>query len=251
MSAIPKKNPVIVLQAATLAWVGGMKFGRRSLPFKVCFFEDSDDFLLAPDTFDFDFFIIGLPQKGVAGLDLIRLVRRRSNAGVLAMCKRPDEELVACLEAGADMVLDWAAPETHLIAAVNAVLRRSAQGDPAGQGPWTLRPDKALLETPKGKEISLSGSDLTILRCLASEGGKVERAVLIKALWGHDNGAMDNALHATLYRLRKRIEQVGDMVAPLHAVAKVGYEFRAPLEVEAVDQPGRSVKGSNISRKRR
>jgi len=36
-------------------------------------------------------------------------------------------------------------------------------------------------------------------------------------------------LHATLYRLRKRIEQSGQSLVPVHAVARVGYEFRAPL----------------------
>lgn len=110
---------------------------------------------------------------------------------------------------------------------------------------------QAKLETPDGATIPLSDTDLTILRCFVANGGKADRQALIERLWGAEAGAMDNALHATVYRLRKRIEQAGQTRAPLHAVSRVGYEFRAPLVEWSGNQATPPDNGSNIRRRRR
>lgn len=195
-------------------------------------FDDSDDFLLSPRAFDFPFYVVCLAQQGVPGLDLIRLIRRRCSVGLLAISNREEEGFVAALEAGADMVLRHDAPEDHLRAAIHAVVRRSGVGAQAvPQAPWRLLEKQAVLQAPDGTQIALGESDLAIMRCFArAEGCRVARSVLIESLWGGGGkGSMDNALHVTLYRLRKRIEQAGQALAPVHSVSKVGYEFRAPL----------------------
>lgn len=190
-------------------------------------FDDSDDFLLAPNAFDFNFFVVHLVQRGVRGIDLIRFIRRRSAAGMLALSNRAGDDFVAALDAGADMVLSQDAPVEHLSAAINAVQRRLRQAAPAA---WTLFEERAVLQAPDGTQIPLSDSDLAIMRCFAAaDGGRVDRQVLMEQLWGSHAASMDNALHATLFRLRKRIEQAGQALVPVHAVSKVGYEFRAPL----------------------
>ena len=57
------------------------------------------------------------------------------------------------------------------------------------------------------------------------------REALLQRLWGGEAQDMDNALHATVYRLRKRMEKNGRLLSPLQAVPRVGYEFRAPLRL--------------------
>lgn len=196
----------------------------------VTLFEDSDDFLLAPRAFDFDFFVVHLHQRGVPGLDLIRLIRRRSAAGMVAISHGAGDVFVAALESGADMVLDQDVPAEHLRAAIGAVQRRLCQGTASVHGGWTLFEQRSVLQTPDATQIPLSDSDLAIMRCFASaEGGRVERRTLIEQLWGGGTEPMDNALHATMFRLRKRIEQAGQALVPIHTVSRVGYEFRAPL----------------------
>lgn len=198
-------------------------------------FQDSDDFLLSANAYDFDFYVVELTQQGVRGIDLVRLIRRRSMAGIVAL--GDEEEFVRALEVGADMVLRPEAPTDHLVAAVAAVRRRVLQPTASGttglaSRPWTLLESRGLLRAPDGAEITLSESDLTIVRCFVdADGAKVERRTLIERLWGPDAApaSTENALHATLYRLRKRIEQAGQAFVPVHAVARVGYEFRAPL----------------------
>jgi DNA-binding response OmpR family regulator len=204
----------------------------RALSETVAAFEDSDDFLLAANAFDFDFFVVRLTQRGVRGIDLIRLIRRRSAAGIVALSDGVNDEFVAALDSGADMVLSADSSSVHLAAAMAAVRRRMREGlrSAHGPGPWRLLEKLSVLQAPDGSQIPLSEGDLTIMQCFAAAGGgKVERQVLMERLWGAGAASMENALHATLYRLRKRMEQAGQSLVPVHAVSKVGYEFRAPL----------------------
>lgn len=215
---------------ASLAWVGPMRVEPRLLVKVVTQFDDSDDFLLASDAFDFHFYVVHLVQRGVRGIDLIRFIRRSSTAGILALSNQAGDDFVAALDAGADMVLSQDAPAEHLSAAINAVQRRQHQAGPAVSAAWTLFEERAVLQAPDGTQIPLSDGDLAIMRCFAAaNGGRVDRQVLMEQLWGKRTASMDNALHATLFRLRKRIEQAGQTLVPVHAVSKVGYEFRAPL----------------------
>lgn len=217
---------------ASLAWIGHTRSAPRLLADVVTSFEDSDDFLLAPNAFDFDFYVVQLAQRGVRGLDLVRLIRRRSPAGIVALGDAAQNNFVAALDSGADMVLPPDAPTDHLLAAIAAVRRRLHTPSAGTPRPWTLLEAHAALQAPDGTQIPLSESDLAIMGCFAdAEGGKVERRVLMERLWGTDteHGSTENALHATVYRLRKRIEQAGQALVPVHAVARVGYEFRAPL----------------------
>ena len=84
---------------------------------------------------------------------------------------------------------------------------------------------------PDGATIRLSPSELTVLSMLVDANGTVvPRAALVERLWGTSaEASTDGALHAALYRLRKRVEKAGQALWPLHAVSGVGYEFRASL----------------------
>lgn len=222
--------------ALALAWVGTPAAVARQLEEPVACYEDSDDFLLDLQAFDHEVYVIQFEQRGVRGIDLVRLIRRRTAAAVLVLADDTGPDFIAALESGADMVLRPAAPGSHLRAAVAALRRRVQRAVPPGAQAsasptnWTLEEAQALLRAPDGTPIPLSDSDLAIMRCFAAaEGGQVARQTLVEQLWGAAAGVMDNALHATMYRLRKRIEQSGQPLAPVHAVSRVGYEFRAPL----------------------
>lgn len=248
--ALPPE-PSNAVPGANLAWVGERTIETRQLPCVIVTFENSDDFLLSPAPFDFEVYVISSEQSGVGALDLIRLLRRRTAAGIVTLCKSLADEFVLHLGAGADMVLGYDVPTEHVKAAIDAVARRASPSQAVKSSSWKLLEAEATLETPEGKRIPLSESDLTILQCFAVGGGKVARQTLIERLWGSDTGSMDNALHATLYRLRKRIEQTGQTLAPVYAVPKVGYEFRAPLAVVNAGQSSLPGKASNMSRKSR
>ena len=68
------------------------------------------------------------------------------------------------------------------------------------------------------------------MECFLQAQGEVVSRDHIRSLLGHTSAAdSDNSLHATIYRLRRRIEKVTPLAVPLQSQQKVGYQFRAPL----------------------
>lgn len=195
-------------------------------------FADSDAFLLSEAPYGYAAYVIEMRQSGVAGLDLVRLVRRRSTAPVLVLTTALDADFVPALAAGADMVLDADAPRAHLDAALSALARRAATARPMERD-WQFRPSARRLLAPSGTDIALTDSDLVILTALANAPDHVvQRDDLMLLLWGRTDPALHNALHATVYRLRRRMEQDGG-VSPLQALTGVGYVFKARLTLQA------------------
>lgn len=213
--------------AARLAWIGSGPPPHDGWVAPPVVFEDSDEFLLSPSAFDYDLYVVAVRQPGVSGLDLVRLIRRRSQAGVIALGE--DDDMVRALDTGADMLLGPQATGEQINAALRAVQRRTRPG-PVVEPAWILDDARALLSAPGGQEVSLSESELQVMRCFAeAQGQPVPRGQMMQRLWGSTDPSMDNALHATVYRLRRRIEQAGCAMAPIQSVSRVGYSFRAPL----------------------
>lgn len=226
----PKTSPKL----SSLVWIGTAPHQHCAIAAQAEHFEDSDDFLLSAEAYDYGFYVVHMEQRGVPAVDLIRLVRRRSGAGLVAVGAVAHARFAAALEAGADAVADMDAPAEYLQAVVAAVRRRvaSVAVNTATRSEWELLESQSTLHAPDGTAIALSHSDLTIMRSFALAGGTtVRRSHLTQTLWGETKESMDGALHAALYRLRKRIEHAGQPLWPIYAVAGVGYEFRAPLRL--------------------
>lgn len=221
-----------------LAWIGLAPAPALSGAWQLRQHEDSDDFLLSPAPYDCAAYVVQLAQRGVGGLDLLRLLRRRLQVPLLALDASGGEQLVLALDAGADMVLPQNCPPAHLEAGLRALLRRSpaavkgAAAVPRSEA-WRLHLGQSRLQTPQGQSIELSEGDLQLLRCLAQAGERrASHEQLCQALWGREPGLQpDNALHATLYRLRRRVELASGQLLPIRSQARRGYEFRAPLEL--------------------
>lgn len=166
---------------------------------------------------------------------LLSLLRRSINAGILALSHRPRVDWVAVLDAGADLVLKQTAPSAHLLAAVRSLQRRYPYSGGAKAHPhdlaWTLYADSRSLITPDGISILLSPNEMIVMHLLAqAKSHRVERKELLVRLWAQQGTQMDSALTAIIYRLRRKIWETSRWQPPVHAVAQVGYEFRAPLE---------------------
>lgn len=232
-------TPAVPPPRAPLAWLGPQppQPGLPADQWQV--WSDSDQFLLSEGAFGHPFYVVQTQQRGIGGLALVTLLRQRSAAGILALSRRPQAEWVPALDAGADLLLPLNAPPDHLMAAVRAVQRRCGpQAAPAMRPPpptdlpWTLALADHALVTPDGTRIVLSANELVVMRNLAAAPAhRLQRRELLEQLWGEQAGDMDNALQAMMYRLRRRIEHASRWPAPVHAVARVGYEFRAPLKL--------------------
>jgi two-component system, OmpR family, response regulator len=193
-------------------------------------FGDSNELLTHRTPYDFDFYVVDLGLPGVDGVELIKILRRRTSAGVLVVSGRlaPDvfDEVI---NAGADMYLAKPIRFEQVALAVKAVHRRAATFREQAQH-WRLDLRVSELVTPDGAHVSLSSTDLAVMTCfLEARGGTVSRDTLKERLGRADSEESDNLLHATIYRLRRRIERATPAIVPLQSQARIGYVFKAEL----------------------
>ena len=193
-------------------------------------YGDSSDLLADIEPYRFDFYVLDLMLPGVDGAELIRILRKRTQAGVLIVSGRLGPEVFAeVINAGADMYLTKPVTFEQVELAVRAVHRRIMATTKTATA-WKLDSRRNLLLAPDGQTVDLSPTDLVLMQCFLKANGDVVSREHIRELLGHTSAAdSDNSLHATIYRLRRRIERVTPLAVPLQSQQKVGYQFRAPL----------------------
>jgi two-component system, OmpR family, response regulator len=207
----------------------------RARGIEVKVFADSNDLLADPQAYDFGFYVLDLMLPGVDGQELLKILRRRTNAGVLVVSGRLGPEVFRnVVTAGADMYLAKPVSFEQVVVAIEAVQRRAKpQGVPAANAPWRLERANGELVAPDGARVSLSEADQAVMECFVAAAGEVvERETLrLKLGKGASEGESDG-INATIYRLRRRIERATPLLVPLQSRSRVGYVFKAPLQVE-------------------
>lgn len=194
-------------------------------------FADSSDLLASESPFGYEFYVVDLMLPGVVGDELIRILRRRTDAGVLVVSgKVGASTFEGVVDAGADMYLEKPVSLEQILLVIKALQRRAIMRGQREQS-WSVDLRASQLLAPDGAKVDLSETDLTVLRCfLDADGGIVTRETLIQRLGRDDANTLDNTLHATIYRLRRRIEKASKSLVPLQSEPRVGYIFRAPLK---------------------
>lgn len=194
-------------------------------------FADGDLFLTSPHAYEHSAFVLGEGVPGVATLHLLRLIRRRSEAPVILLADPAPSSrgIDAALAAGADMVLQRpTAPST--VEAGLAAIRRRIAGTGVG---WNLDASRRCIRAPNGIEVGLNNTELALLAAFADARGAAVGRDDLSTLLRHDAEELanaDGALHAAMYRLRRRLETATGMVVPLKAQPRKGYAFRAELQ---------------------
>ncbi len=203
----------------------------RARDIEVQVFGDSNDLLAHDAPYGWGFYVVDLMLPGIAGLDLIKLLRRRSDAGLLVVSGRLAPEVFnQVLTAGADMYLAKPVQFEQVALAIQAVQRRVAAASPANP-PWRLDRRARQLMAPDGAVVDLSEADMAVLECFVeAQGETVTRETLRQRLKRDDDDESADGLNATIYRLRRRIERATPVAVPLQAKSRVGYLFRAVLK---------------------
>jgi DNA-binding response OmpR family regulator len=204
----------------------------RQRGLRVRTFGDSNELLADADPFGDDFYLVDLMLPGVAGEEMIRILRlRNEDAGVLVITGKAEAGVFEnVLSAGADMHLAKPVSLDQITLAISAVHRRVARQRGPSQRVWTLDAERQRLISPEGDVIELGYNDVTILSCFPpTQGQVVPREVLCSQLGRPVLDTSDNGLHAMIYRLRRRIEKVTGAVVPLQSQSRVGYVFKAPI----------------------
>ena len=192
-------------------------------------FASVSDLLSDSDPYAYSIYVVDGCLGMHDGLSLVRLLRRRSTAPIVAWRGRAPG--AAWLDAGADVWLPITSGDVDLLAAVRALHRRVyAFGSGAvlalpSSDTWRLDTEAERLMPPTGEPIQLSATDVTVLQTFVDAQGVVIPYSTLSARLGHEGVDAANWLHATTYRLRRRIERATDKPAPLVSRARLGYEF--------------------------
>lgn len=199
-----------------------------ALGIQVEHFADSNDLLASKAPFDHGFYIVDLILPGVDGTDLIGILRKRTQAGIVVVSGRVAPDVFAkVIESGADMHLAKPVTFDKVAVAIRGVHRRVTT--PVSQA-WLLDVPTSRLLAPDGVAITLSETDLALMQCfLQAQGGSVTRETLCRLLGHPDTPESENLLSATVYRLRRRVERATPLPVPLHTQARVGYVFKGEL----------------------
>jgi DNA-binding response OmpR family regulator len=194
-------------------------------------FADSNLLLASPKAYQFDFYVLDLSLPGVDGVELIRILRLRTKAGVLVVSGRLSPDVFqSVIRAGADMYLAKPVQFEQVALAVEAVHRRSSTL-PGTEAVWMLDRKSADLVAPDGSRVGLSEADVALLTCFVrAEGAVVPRETLLQGLGRRPDEGENDPLNATVFRLRRRIEKATPLAVPLQSKSRVGYAFRAPLK---------------------
>jgi two-component system OmpR family response regulator len=193
-------------------------------------FADSNELLAHEGAFDFGFYVTDLMLPGVQGTELIKVLRRRSNAGVVVVSGRlaPDTFKEA-ITAGADMYLSKPVQFDQIALVIAAVQRRIGVGEPH-QNAWRLDLRARQLVAPDGALIDLSEADCALMECFVEAKGEVvSRETLLQRLGKAEDQGATGGLNATIFRLRRRIERATPATVPLQTKSGIGYAFNAPL----------------------
>lgn len=183
---------------------------------------------------DPDVVILDRMLPGLDGMEVLRDMKRFSDAYVLMLTARSEEvDKIVGLSAGADDYLTKPFSPGELVARVRAMLRRSRG---AGSGVPEVAPPMRLGELTvnegdrevhlRGEPVSLTAIEFDLLAALASHPGFVfSRSRLLGRVWGERYFGDDRVVDVHIANLRKKLEEDSACPRYIETVRGVGYRF--------------------------
>jgi two-component system phosphate regulon response regulator PhoB len=179
-----------------------------------------------------DLILLDLMLPGVDGLEVCRSLKKDPKTSsipvIMVTAKGTEADVVAGLEMGAaDYIAKPFSPRV-LLARIRAVLRRD-QASESSEKPL-LRIHEIEIDsgrhrvTVKGKPITLTSTEFSLLRFLAARPGWVfTRYQIVDAVHGSDYPVTDRSVDVQVVGLRKKLGSVGKYI---ETVRGVGYRMK-------------------------
>ena len=187
-----------------------------------------------------DVVVLDWMLPGLDGMEVLRELRRFSEAYVVMLTARADEvDRIVGLSTGADDYLVKPFSPGELVARVRAMLRRprgvaSSARDTLGEDApldfGELIVDPARREVRLlGEEVPLTALEFELLATLASRPGFVfSRSRLLGRVWGENYFGSDHVVYVHVANLRKKLQDDPSDPRYVQTIRGVGYRFRRP-----------------------
>jgi DNA-binding response OmpR family regulator len=178
-----------------------------------------------------DLAVLDLGLPGMDGLDVLRALRRESNAPVIILTARGEEsDRLVGLELGADDYMVKPFSPKELVARVRAVLRR-AEGAPAA-GADLIHAGNLELDVPKmqlkvdSDPVEVTPTEFQLLAAMARQPGRIfTRAQLLESVHGIAFESYERAIDTHIKNLRRKIEPDPRQPRYILTVYGVGYRL--------------------------
>jgi DNA-binding response OmpR family regulator len=193
---------------------------------------DGSAALEAAQSVDPDVVILDWMLPGLDGVEVLRELRRFSEAYVIMLTARTEEvDRIVGLSTGADDYLVKPFSPGELVARVRAMLRRP-RGGASEQPDISLRFGELAIDPGRRqvwlgeREIPLTALEFDLLEVLASRPGFVfSRSQLLSRVWGEDYFGDDHVVDVHVANLRKKLEEDSSNPRYVQTVRGVGYRF--------------------------
>lgn len=183
-----------------------------------------------------DVVVLDWMLPGLDGMEVLRELRRFSEAYVIMLTARADEvDRIVGLSTGADDYLVKPFSPGELVARVRAMLRRPRGGAardtveedaPLSFGELTVDPARREVRL-LGEEVYLTALEFELLAALASRPGFVfSRSRLLERVWGENYFGSDHVVDVHVANLRKKLKDDPSEPSYVETVRGVGYRFR-------------------------
>ncbi|MBR9971089.1 response regulator transcription factor [Magnetospirillum sulfuroxidans] len=200
---------------------------------------------LATSSFDVAIIDVGLPDQ--SGYDIVEVLSKRPDMGVIMLTARGGtEDRIRGFASGADLYFVKPVDCRELGAAIHSLVRRldgneptaeAAPPPPAKVAPaaWTFDRTRWILRTHDAIDIDLTSAEVMLLEKLLRQPGETaSRQELLRALGYEEDEAGNRNLEAIVRRLRRKVETVSGGKAPIQTVHSRGYLFSAAISVISV-----------------
>lgn len=178
-----------------------------------------------------DLVLLDLMLPGIAGTEVCRQIRMRSQVPIIMLTAKDSEvDVVVGLELGADDYVTKPYSTRELLARIRAVMRRrtEAEGDDEAileSGDVRMDVDRHTVSV-RGDETAMPLKEYELLEVLLRNSGRVlTRGQLIDRVWGADYFGDTKTLDVHIKRIRSKIEKEPSDPKMLLTVRGLGYRF--------------------------
>jgi DNA-binding response OmpR family regulator len=170
---------------------------------------------------------------GIDGLEVCRILKREARTSgiplIMLTAKGEEADIVAGLELGADDYVTKPFKVRELLARIRSLFRRLSSKTEEKEVMKTgdLVIDSGKYEVAlKGKTLELTSTEFELLKCLASNPGRVfTRDQLLDKVWGEEKLVVDRTVDVHIRRLRQKLKAASSYIITIRGV---GYRFSPP-----------------------
>lgn len=188
------------------------------------------------DPADSDLFIVDIMLPGQDGLSFCSWLRERSQVPLIILsAEKGHTKRIHGIELGADDYLEKPFSPRELLARINALLRRSGQGDApaprrlphrAGFDGWVLDSVGQKLHAPGDMHVPLSSTEYQLLVALMTVSPEpVGREEIGRTIFRLELGPEDRRVDILISRLRKKMTSNDAEADFIRTVRNRGYQF--------------------------